>query len=46
MPVMVAKKHKIEESLFHASNVSKIFSLIGKKRQYDVTRTTQRGQIQ
>ena len=23
MPVMLAKTHKIEESLFHASNVSK-----------------------
>ena len=39
----LAKKHKIEESLFHASNVSKIFSLIGEKRQYDVSRELLRG---
>ena len=34
----LAGKHKIEGSLYHSSNLSKIFELIGDKRQKDITR--------
>ena len=32
----LAKKHSIEAMLFHPSNLSKIFQIVGKKRQTDV----------
>ena len=34
----LATKHKIEGSLYHSSNLSKVFNLIGEKRQKDITR--------
>ncbi|MDP7406234.1 MAG: hypothetical protein QF495_05675, partial [SAR324 cluster bacterium] len=34
----LAGKHEIEGSLYHSSNLSKIFELIGEKRQKDITR--------
>ena len=36
----LAKKHKIEASLFHMSNIAKIYHLIGKKRQMKVMEQT------
>ena len=34
----LAAKHKIEASLFHHSNLAKIYSILGRKRQTDIMR--------
>ena len=34
----MAKIHKIENSLFHTSNLAKIFQLIGRLRQSKITK--------
>ena len=33
---MLALKHGIEHSLYHSSNIAKIYSVIGRKRQSDI----------
>ena len=33
-----SKKHEIEGTLFHISNLAKVFNLIGKKRQIEITK--------
>ena len=35
----LAEKHEIEQNLFHTSNIVKVFNLLGKKRQIDLTET-------
>ena len=34
----LAKKHEIEGTLFHIGNLAKLFNLIGKKRQIEITK--------
>ena len=35
----LASDHGIEHSLYHTSNLTKIFSLLGKKRQVEITKS-------
>ena len=35
---MLAESHNIQSSLFHTSNLAKVFALLGKKRQLDFTK--------
>ena len=35
----LAQEHGIEQSLYHSSNLSKIFGLLGKKRQVDIMKS-------
>ena len=34
----LAKKHKIEENLFHSSNLAKMFHLIGRRGHVEITK--------
>ena len=34
----MAKKHRIEQNLFHTSNLAKIYNIIGKKRHVEITK--------
>ena len=36
--ISLAKKHRIEQNLFHSSNLAKIYNIIGKKRHVEITK--------
>ena len=42
----LAESHNIQSSLFHTSNIAKVFALLGKKRQLDLTKESLESDIE